>query len=333
MKKYFLLLALFISSNVFANYNHIEQKVRALEKEHKVRIGVSAIHIESGKFFHHRQDERFKMASTMKLPVAIYLLDMVRKGKISLEKMVRIEPYDLVLGSGIMGYYATYPSLIISIHNLLEPMMSISCNTSTDIILKQIGGIEKVSEYIKSKGFKNIDLTHNCADLYYITSGITKVPPKEQRTLSNWNKFLQSQPKDQKRKASKAFYYNKQDTTSPRDMTILLTDLFNGSLLGEKYSELLLDNMSRCTERERIVKHLPYSIKVAHKTGSWWDKNGAGHHYATFADIGIIYLPNNKGHIALSIYSTSDKNADRKTHLSNIATISKMIYKEFSNLK
>lgn len=331
MKKYLLLFfAVCVSSNVFANYDHITQKIKHIEKEHKIKLGVSAVHIESGKFFHHRQDESFKLASTIKFPIAIYLLDQVRKGKISLQKMVRIEPYDLVLGSGVMGYYLTYPSLMISIHNLLEPMMAISCNTSADVILKHIGGIKAVSAYIKSKGFKNIDLTHNHADLYYLTSGITELPPKEERTLSKWKDFLKKQPVEQRRKAAKKYYANKEDTTSPRDMSNLLIDLFNGSLLGEEYSNLLLENMTRCTEKERIVKHLPASVKVAHKTGSWWHKNGAGHNVAMFSDIGIIYLPKNKGHIALSIYSTSDKNAKRDTHLGNIAKVAKLIFNEFS---
>lgn len=301
-----------------------------LEKEHKIKLGVSAIHIESGKFFHYRQDESFKLASTIKLPIAIYLLDQVKKGKISLEKMVRIEPHDLVLGSGLLGYYTTYPSIIISIHNLLEPMMAISCNTSADVILKNIGEIESVDKYIKSKGFKNIELTNNHGDLYYLTSGITELPPKEERTLSNWNELIRSQPINQRKVAAKKYFHNKDDTTSPRDMTNLLIDLFNGSLLGEKYSKLLLENMSRCTSRDRLPKMLPSYVKVAHKTGAWWDINGTDFNFAMFGDVGIIYLPKSKGHIALSIYTKSDTNSERKPHTRSIAKVAKLIYSEFS---
>lgn len=326
-----LFLLLLYSINSFANYDHIAKKIEHIEKEYNMHIGVSAIHIESGKFFHHRQDEFFKMASTMKLPVAIYLLDQVRKGRISLEKMVRVEPYDLVLGSGAMGYYATYPGFIISIHNLLEPMIAISCNSSTDLILHQIGGIKAVSKYIKSKGFKNIHLDSNCEDLYFLTSGVTNRPIREERTLSSWKDFLKKQDIEQRRNASKEFFHNKKDTTTPRDMTNLLIDLYSGSLLGEKYSNLLLENMERCTEKERIKRYIPENIRIAHKTGSWWDNNGTGYHYATFSDIGIIYLPKDKGHIALSIYSKSDINAKRQVHLKNIAKVAKLIYSEFSH--
>jgi len=330
MRKILILLSIVLfAAHTNADYAHITKQISHIEKEKKLTIGVAAIHIESGKFFHYRQDELFKMASTMKLPVAIYLLHQVKNKNISLSKMVRIEPHDLVLGSGRMGYYLTYPSLIISIHNLLEAMMAISCNSSTDVILKYIGGVRATSNFIHSLGFKEINLNNNCEDLYYITSGMDIPKTKIGRTLKNWKDEIKNQPLNQRRIAAKEYFYNNTDTATPRSMMNLLVDLFNGSILGRDYSEMLLDIMSRCTENERITKHLPYHVKTSHKTGSWWDRNGRGHEYATFSDVGIIYLPKGKGHVALAIYSKSDKNPKRGDHLKSIAKIAHLIYKEF----
>jgi beta-lactamase class A len=155
------LIAISISASTSASYSSITKKIEHLEKEHNIKIGVSAIHIESGKFFHNRADERFKMASTMKLPVAIYLLDKVNRNKVNLKHMIHLEPYDLIPGSGCMGYFLTYPSLAISVHNLLESMMAISDNTSTDVLLDYVGGTKAVMGYLKEKEFKDISIDND----------------------------------------------------------------------------------------------------------------------------------------------------------------------------
>lgn len=322
-----LFAILFFSSSVFASYSSISKKIDHLEKENKIRIGVSAIHIESGKFFHHRADDRFKMASAMKLPVAIYLLDKVSRNKASLRHMIHLEPYDLIPGSGQLGYFLTYPSLSISVQNLLESMMAISDNTSTDMLLHYIGGVKAVMRYLKDKGFNDISINNNIEELFEKINGV-EFPKKPNRDLKQIVKILESTPLDIRRKASKKMHENDDDTASPRDMTRLLVDLQNGSLIGKDLSELLLETMSHCLDNRRIKGDLPKRIKVAHKTGSW-DKNlGKGQNYGYFSDVGIIYLPQEKGHIAISIFTSSKHTSSRKKHLGIIAKVARMIYDE-----
>lgn len=331
MKKYFsLIIFLLLSSQAFANYDHITQKIKHLEKENHIKIGVSAIHIESGRFFHYRQDESFKMGSSSKLPKAIYFLKLVSEGKLSLSQMVELEPQDLVLGSGLMGYYLTYPKLSISLHNLLEPMMAISCNTSSDAILRVIGGPKAVDDYLKANGFKNIHVNSSFFDLYVATSAMETIPPKETWTLQKWKEWIRQAPVEKRIKATKEFYASKNDTTTPRDMTRLLIDLFNGSLLGEEYSTLLLETMQRCKEDRRIRKAVPAHIKIAHKTGTWYERFGKGAQWGSLSDTGIIYLPGEGGHIALSIYTDSSKVSCTGVHCDQIAKVAKLIYNEFS---
>jgi beta-lactamase class A len=135
---------------------------------------------------------------------------------------------------------------------------------------------------------------------------------------------------EQKRKASKQCHQNTKDTATPREMTRLLVDLQNGSLIGRDLSELLLETMSHCLDDQRIRGKLPKKTKVAHKTGSW-DKNlGKGQNYGYFSDVGIIYLPQEKGHIAISLYTSSKHTSSRKKHFGMMSKISRMIYDEMS---
>lgn len=59
------------------------------------RIGVAAQEIGSGRSLEINSDEKFVMASTFKMAVAVALLDLVDKGKIQLTDMIDI-PQDLM---------------------------------------------------------------------------------------------------------------------------------------------------------------------------------------------------------------------------------------------
>jgi len=62
-------------------------------------VGVSAIHIESGRQISLHGGERLPMASTYKVPIAVQLLTRVEKGEISLGEMIEVKASDLHLGT------------------------------------------------------------------------------------------------------------------------------------------------------------------------------------------------------------------------------------------
>jgi beta-lactamase class A len=59
----------------------------------------------------------------------------------------------------------------------------------------------------------------------------------------------------------------------------------------------MLETMKRCTTgAARIKGLLPRGVVVAHKTGSMG---------GVFDDIGIVYLPDNAGHVAIAVLTKS----------------------------
>jgi len=62
-------------------------------------VGVSAIHIESGRRVSVRGAERIPMASTYKVPIAVQLLTRVDKGEVALDWMIEVKASDLHLGT------------------------------------------------------------------------------------------------------------------------------------------------------------------------------------------------------------------------------------------
>ncbi len=77
-------------------------------------------------------------------------------------------------------------------------------------------------------------------------------------------------------------------------MKTLLIYLFKGKLISNESAKLIFSAMRRCrTGPQRIMGMLPPKTPVAHKTGSLTGYT---------CDIGLITLPDNAGHIALSVY-------------------------------
>src|SRR5437867_9887437 len=64
------------------------------------RVGVGVVHLESGRELFVNGAERFPMASTYKVPIAVALLTRVDSGKLRLDSMITLQPSDLHPGSG-----------------------------------------------------------------------------------------------------------------------------------------------------------------------------------------------------------------------------------------
>jgi beta-lactamase class A len=88
-------------------------------------------------------------ASTIKLIVARVLQDRVRQGQISLNTQVRIRG-DLVAG-GNRNSIGSY----ISVRQLLINMLRSSSNTSTNLLIKRMGGLNRVSAIASQLGYRN----------------------------------------------------------------------------------------------------------------------------------------------------------------------------------
>lgn len=326
LNRIILLISLFLLSACAhrPNIDSLPQYIQTLEKQSSSIIGVSAIHIEKGKSFGHKDNEHFPMASTVKVPIAIYLMHLAENKKINLDKMVSINPGDLVLGSGAMGYFLSRPGLSISIYNMFEPMLAISDNSATDMILRQIGGPGAVYKFLQQKGISDIMISRSIEQLYSDSSGLKSWPARTSLTLMDRKILLDKIPDTDKTKAYEAFYNDIRDTATPSSMTILLTKLYKAELLNSEYSKMILDVMAKGTS-SRLKKLLPKDTKIAYKTGTWWDNKSSGKQYNYTNEIAIITLPNNRGHIAISIYIKSD-HSNLQKQLDAVGKAARLVY-------
>lgn len=339
IKKYlpWCLIYLF-SLNCFAagDEKDLLRKISAIEKNSKVIIGISAVLIERNKVISHNGKQRFFMASTIKLPIALAFLHRVDQRKDSLSRPMSLDYRNSVPGSGSL--YRTFERRKTSVpmQKILNLMMTESDNSASDAVLHAAKGPAYVSQRMSEIGFKNILINRSILQILMDTNHVARSYLNTHHTVYLWKRIFNQTPLWQKVSAWQRFQKDVRDTTTPDDMAHLLVKLYKKQILSADSTKLLLHIMEQCrTGRHRIKGLLPYYVKVAHKTGTWGIDEikyikypGAKNLYRFASDVGIITLPNNKGHVAIAIYVKSQSASDYPRNRA-IALTSRAIYDHF----
>ena len=322
MRSVFLLFA--ATGLVFAatdpSLTRLERQIENVSLATDGVVGVSAFHMESGRTASVRGAEAFPMASAFKLPIAVQILSLVDEGKLTLDKMESLAPSDLHPGSGRLTDLFFHPGVSLSIANLLELALVISDNTAADVLLREAGGPVAVTARMKTLGLNGIRVDRSTVQLISDWQGVTSLPPESQWTPAMWDPLFNAVPERDHMAARRAQMKDPRDTATPDDMTKLLTRLWRKEILTADSATFLLGVLDRCeTGKSRIKGMLPQSTDVAHKTGSL---GGVAN------DIGIITLPGNAGHVALSVFTRSSGRPEDASDKA-IAEVSRTVYDYF----
>lgn len=257
-------------------------------------MGVAAIDLETGREAYLNPDEPFPMASTYKVPIAVQLLTRVDRGEIALSDMVDVEPGDLHPGSGIISRLFDDPGVALSLRNLLELMLLISDNSATDMTLAAAGGGAAVTERMRALDIEGIRVDRPTSVLIADYVGVEGVPDDGRVSPEEWDELAEELDEEDRERAAEAFAADERDTATPRAMGELLRMIWNRTAVSEESTELLLDILRRVeTGAGRIKGALPPGTTVAHKTGTIG---------ATTNDVGIIYLPDDAGHVVTVVF-------------------------------
>jgi beta-lactamase class A len=272
----------------------LEREIARLSTVSGGVVGVTAIQIETGRRVSVNGAERFPMASTFKVPIAVQLLTRIDKGEVKLDQMIEIKQSDLHPGSGTLNDLFNKGGLAMSVRNLMELMLLISDNSATDVMLRTAGGPEAVTSRMRALGIDGISVNRSTAQLIADWIGVTNLPPEDQWSPAVFNAAFRSLSREDRDAAAKRFDTDSRDTSSPNGMAALLERIFRKDLLKPDSAELLLDIMRRCrTGDGRLKGLLPQGTEVAHKTGTIG---------GTANDVGIITLPDNAGHVAIAVF-------------------------------
>jgi beta-lactamase class A len=273
---------------------NLEQEIARLAELAQGSVGVGAIHLETGRAAFLNRGERFPLASTYKVPIAVQLLTLVDEGKLSLDSMLELRPGDLHPGSGTLTRLLDDPGVILSVRNLLELMLLISDNSATDLCLRTAGGGQAVTQRMRALGIDGISVDRPTVNLIADYLGIADMPPPSEWTTSTFESLYEATTEAQRDSAEAVFDADPRDTATPEGMAQLLARLWHGEILSDSSTALLLDIMRRSTTgANRLKGYLAPGTEVAHKTGTIG---------GTTNDVGIITLPDDAGHVVTVVF-------------------------------
>ena len=297
----------------------LEMEIGRAAKLAEGTVGVSALHFESGVRISFNARERFPMASTYKIPIAVQVFTLVDRRELSLDRMIEVKQKDLHPGSGILAAFLNKPGLILSVRNLLELMLLVSDNSASDLLLRLAGGPQAVTERMRSLGLADLALNRPTVQLLADSAGYV-LPPEEEWTPEMFKKLYEGTTKESRKEAARRFQEDLRDTATPENMVSLIEKGYRGGVLSPETQTMLFGILERCqTGKNRIPGLLLPDTVVAHKTGTI---------SGTASDVGLITLPDQAGHVALAVYikGSEREGAERER---TIAQISRSIYDFF----
>jgi beta-lactamase class A len=256
-------------------------------------IGVSAIHLESGRQISVRGAERFPMGSVYKFPIVLAALQHVDAGTLKPDQEITIEPKDFSPGWSPIRDGAKGKAVTLTVRELLRYTVSISDNTACDNTIHLLGGPAAVSKTMKELGVAGIRIDR---------------PEKTIAAHLNAPGGRAQYAKDPR------------DTATPDEMAALLVKFWNRrDGLSKASHDLLMQWMIETpTGARRIKSAVPTGSVVAHKTGTM---------PGVVNDASIVTSPDGKDHVVIVIFSKAGTSPENRRE-DDVAAVAKKAWDE-----
>ena len=249
-------------------------------------VGVAYIDLASPDTLFMNADTSFHAASTMKVPVMIELFRRANTGSFRMDQglmmvnqfasLVDGSPYTLDIGSDSDSTLYHRIGERVRVDSLLRLMITRSSNLATNTLITLVGA-DAVTKTMRELGAKRIQVLRGVED-------------------------------------GKAFQQGLNNTTTARDLAIILRAIEEGRAASADATRQMLSILSAQEFNEKIPAGLPPGTRVAHKTG---DITAVSH------DAAIVYPPGGKPYVLVVLTKGI---ADGAKSAKLIADISSIVY-------
>ncbi len=271
----------------------LERALAGQASKIKGRLGVYVKHVESGEAVGLRDGERFQLASVFKIPILMTLHKEIHLGRISLDDRILFEERMKTYGSGLMG--SMKPGLAISVQDLQLLMMARSDNTATDILYHLVTP-EAIAATMAECGLKDTTIDYDTRELILAFLGLD---PARRLTVAELDQLPASVWTDKARLAAEqAFAASAHNTSTPREIGLLLEKCVKGEFVDRETSDRVLETMKSHTGAELILRYLPMETAVARKGGSL-ARDGEN---TVLLDSAVIWLPQDAGTLVICLF-------------------------------
>lgn len=302
-------------------------RIAAIASRLHARVGVSVVHVESGRHAGVREDEPRVMQSTFKLPLAVAVLDAVDRGAFTLDTPIPLRARDMNSSASALTDRWPEGGATVSVHDLLAGMLETSDNTAADVLLRITGGPAAVNATLRREGIDAMRVDRGewvlGNDWYGFAPAATDTP----MTAAALKAARAAVPPARRTAADRAFRADPRDHASPEAFTGLLAKLETRRLLSPASRETLLAIMSRCrTGGNRLRAGLPAQVKVADRTGTGGTWRGTTN---AVNAVGLLTLPGSGGHVAIAVL-ISDLRGPVPAAEKAIAAIARATFEEWN---
>jgi len=272
----------------------LEAKIRALVAASGAEtVAVAFRDLQTGRELLINPGVSFHAASTMKVPVMLEVYREAREGRLSLDERlpVRNEFRSIADGSTFSVSPADDSEQTLykkvggaeTVRELLRLMITESSNLATDIIIERVTPA-RVMGLMRRMGARDIRVLRGVED-------------------------------------GKAFERGLNNTTTARDLLILLRAIAEGRAVSRQASREMTDILLAQKFNEGIPAGLPAGTRVAHKTGSITKIEH---------DAGIVYVPGRRPYVLVVLVRGIAEEA--RSH-KLIADISRAVYEDLAEAR
>ncbi len=190
-------------------------------------LAVAILDLSTGQKYLLHADEVLPTASSIKIAILAELYRQAQQGKLKLTDFYTLQQSDLVGGSGITSVLT--PGMTrLTLRDVAGLMISVSDNSATNVIIDRVG-MENVNALLDSLGLTHTRLRRKMMDLKAATEG-------------------------------------RENVATPREMMLLLENLYRGKVLNKEMTADFFSLLSVHKE-SYIPRDLPEEVKVANKPG------------------------------------------------------------------
>ncbi len=250
-------------------YAKLEDDIKKIITQTKGNICISFFDLDTKQGFSINGNKKVQSASIIKILIMVELMYRVSKNDFSLSEKIYVPNTLKTDGDGILKELLM--DHYFSLQELMILMIILSDNQATNILIELLG-IENINQTAKKLGLNETSLGRKMMDI----------------------------------EARKNGYDN---YTSANDTAHLLKLIYNGELIDESFSQLMLNTLLKQQQGERLQRYLPNNIKIAHKCGELENLEN---------DAGIFFL-SNKTYILVVLASNISSNLSAKQLIGKIS--------------
>ena len=300
----------------------LKAQLESLAAPARGTVGVAAWHVETNRRVFLRGTERFPMASVCKLPIAIEFLGFVDRGELALEDSELVRPSAWRPGRMMLSSRLADGPIRVTWRELLRLTVGESDNAAADVLLSRAGGPPAVTRRMRELGIGGIDVNRSEGQIMLAGYGpLGPPPPEKEWTAALFESTARNVTRSQERRANDLYDKDVRDTSTPAAAARVLLALHRRQALSDSSTAVLLRIMSRGrVGKHRIRGLLPKGTPVADKTGTFG---------RTTNDVGLITLPNGRGHLAVAVF-IKESRVPVPAREKVIARISRALYDAFS---